>query len=240
VLAPRPLGRHLPGVEALDADLDPQLRSLLGQRVAVAERQPDGDRPPLGGTSGPAGKLTRPGPGGRQAVQGKGAARNRSTSSRWSRTIARAGLTTPSTSVASDRPEPPPPQNAVERKNSHTAATKAAATSHQGQPNPSWTATPSAAPTSIANRYVTGAGTMVRRRRRMPNRWTGTIGTDRQPRRSPTSVPKLPLLLVVPHRRHTRLVGRHGPPDPSHSRRPSAHAGRVTTTSRAPQAGHET
>jgi len=52
--------------------------------------------------------------------------------------------------VTSDRLEPPPPQNAVEKNNSQTAATTAAATSHQGQPNSSWAATPSAAPTTDA------------------------------------------------------------------------------------------
>src|SRR6266540_3889874 len=83
-----------------------------------------------------------PGQEGGRPCRGTGAARNRSTCCRWSRSLARPGRTTCSRSVASDWLDPPSPHHAVEKKNSHTATTTAAATSHHGQPSTSWAATP--------------------------------------------------------------------------------------------------
>jgi hypothetical protein len=66
------------------------------------------------------------------------------------------------------------------------------------------------------------------------------MGTDHQPRREGPSVAKLRESLALPHRRQTRLGGRHGPPNRSQSTKPSAHPGRLTSNSRAPQSMHGT
>src|SRR6266571_4693216 len=64
----RPHGQHLIPF-AVDPDLDPQLRSLLGQRLAVTQAERGGDRspPPLGPALLPATKLARPGLGSQPA-----------------------------------------------------------------------------------------------------------------------------------------------------------------------------
>jgi hypothetical protein len=66
--------------------------------------------------------------------------------------MALRGRSTRSRSVASGWSDPPAPQNAVEAKNSHTAATTAAATGHQGQPRMSCAATPTTTPIAVAAR----------------------------------------------------------------------------------------
>ncbi|WP_092529321.1 hypothetical protein [Amycolatopsis arida] len=83
-----------------------------------------------------------------------------------------------SKSVDSDTEWPGPPQNAVDRKNSATATTAAAAptlTAHHGQPRASRPSRPATAPTSAPPTYMWPPGTMDRRR---SSTRTSSIGTD--------------------------------------------------------------
>ena len=96
--------------------------------------------------------MPRPGPGGRQAVQGEGGGPEPLDLLPVVAFDGLAGAHHPQQVGGKRLPRPAAAHNAVDAKNSHTAATTPAATSHQGQPNSSWAATPTTAPTTVAAR----------------------------------------------------------------------------------------